>query len=411
MSEPVSNAEVEDVLASIRRLVSEEKRPAPHTPAAAPTTDAVKEDVALVLTPALRVSDGSENEDAIDTETPADTAQAEDDGFDATASQAPEPSTETEMDVEDGDADAPFLDAPLEDEDPTSTVVDAYAFASQRERTKSAAVLDASLRVEALTDGTADVQFEEPEDDTPNRAAESAAEEDAKSDTAAEEPQTDPLESDLASPEPPFVARFGHAPEADRPEDDDTAQGMSLQSKIAALEAVIGRRRAQLNMQDRDADAPEAADDHPTPETSPVLQDTAHGPDVDHPPEVYSFVEDDAESEPSHLNGPGFVFKEHLQPEMPDALAEEQSDTAEDRKVINMGFEPAADPTDAVSVTEATQVFSVDEDVLDEEALRDMVAEIVRQELQGALGERITRNVRKLVRREIHRALATQDLD
>ncbi|MGI3170655.1 hypothetical protein ACRARG_16005 [Pseudooceanicola sp. C21-150M6] len=46
---------------------------------------------------------------------------------------------------------------------------------------------------------------------------------------------------------------------------------------------------------------------------------------------------------------------------------------------------------------------------LDEEILRDLVSEIVRQELQGALGERITRNVRKLVRREIHRALAAQD--
>ncbi len=52
-----------------------------------------------------------------------------------------------------------------------------------------------------------------------------------------------------------------------------------------------------------------------------------------------------------------------------------------------------------------------DEALLDEEALRDLVAEIVRQELMGTLGERITRNVRKLVRREIHRALSSQDFD
>lgn len=51
-----------------------------------------------------------------------------------------------------------------------------------------------------------------------------------------------------------------------------------------------------------------------------------------------------------------------------------------------------------------------DETLIDEEVLRDLVAEIVRQELQGALGERITRNVRKLVRREIHRALAAHNL-
>ncbi|MBY6156471.1 hypothetical protein [Pseudooceanicola nitratireducens] len=49
--------------------------------------------------------------------------------------------------------------------------------------------------------------------------------------------------------------------------------------------------------------------------------------------------------------------------------------------------------------------------LLDEDMLRDMVSEIVRQELQGALGERITRNVRKLVRREIHRALASYNID
>ncbi|WP_435230950.1 hypothetical protein ACMAZE_03695 [Pseudopelagicola sp. nBUS_20] len=49
--------------------------------------------------------------------------------------------------------------------------------------------------------------------------------------------------------------------------------------------------------------------------------------------------------------------------------------------------------------------------IIDESMLREMVADIVRQELQGALGERITRNVRKLVRREINRALAAHELD
>lgn len=49
--------------------------------------------------------------------------------------------------------------------------------------------------------------------------------------------------------------------------------------------------------------------------------------------------------------------------------------------------------------------------VLDEAALRDLVSEIVRQELQGSLGERITRNVRKLVRREIQRAMMGHDFD
>ena len=47
----------------------------------------------------------------------------------------------------------------------------------------------------------------------------------------------------------------------------------------------------------------------------------------------------------------------------------------------------------------------------DENVLRNLVRDLIREELQGGLGERITRNVRKLVRAEIARALATQDLD
>ncbi len=52
-----------------------------------------------------------------------------------------------------------------------------------------------------------------------------------------------------------------------------------------------------------------------------------------------------------------------------------------------------------------------EEDLLDEDTLRRIVAEVVREELQGALGERITRNVRKLVRREIRLVLAADELD
>jgi hypothetical protein len=49
--------------------------------------------------------------------------------------------------------------------------------------------------------------------------------------------------------------------------------------------------------------------------------------------------------------------------------------------------------------------------VLDEAALQEIVRQMIREELQGALGERITRNVRKLVRAVINRALIARDLD
>lgn len=53
----------------------------------------------------------------------------------------------------------------------------------------------------------------------------------------------------------------------------------------------------------------------------------------------------------------------------------------------------------------------LDDRAFDEDMLRDLVRDIIREELQGALGERITRNVRKLVRAEIARALAVRDFE
>ena len=45
---------------------------------------------------------------------------------------------------------------------------------------------------------------------------------------------------------------------------------------------------------------------------------------------------------------------------------------------------------------------------LDEQALREMINGIVREELQGELGDRIGRNLRKLIRREIAQILEEQ---
>lgn len=50
-------------------------------------------------------------------------------------------------------------------------------------------------------------------------------------------------------------------------------------------------------------------------------------------------------------------------------------------------------------------------DELSVDILRSLVAEIIREELAGALGEKITRNVRKLVQREINRALMARGID
>ena len=43
--------------------------------------------------------------------------------------------------------------------------------------------------------------------------------------------------------------------------------------------------------------------------------------------------------------------------------------------------------------------------------LRELIVEVLRDELRGPLGDRITSNLRKLVRREIFRALASGEVD
>jgi len=42
----------------------------------------------------------------------------------------------------------------------------------------------------------------------------------------------------------------------------------------------------------------------------------------------------------------------------------------------------------------------------DEEILRNLIRDVLREELQGDLGERVTRNIRKIVRAEVARVLA-----
>ena len=76
--------------------------------------------------------------------------------------------------------------------------------------------------------------------------------------------------------------------------------------------------------------------------------------------------------------------------------------------------EPVAEDEDEIDVAEVLTAAVLEDEnlrVMDEAELHDLVREILRQELQGSLGERITRNVRKLVRAEVNRALAASSLD
>ena len=90
----------------------------------------------------------------------------------------------------------------------------------------------------------------------------------------------------------------------------------------------------------------------------------------------------------------------------PEHIKPGQSKTGQS-KAANAEVEAAT----AVEDADRFSVFDAEETVVDESALRELIATIIREELQGALGERITRNVRKLVRSEIHRALTSREFE
>ncbi|OZA00307.1 MAG: hypothetical protein B7Y02_18640, partial [Rhodobacterales bacterium 17-64-5] len=51
------------------------------------------------------------------------------------------------------------------------------------------------------------------------------------------------------------------------------------------------------------------------------------------------------------------------------------------------------------------------DNIFSEKVLRELVRDLIREQLQGDLGERITRNIRKLVKAELARALDLRALD
>ncbi|MDX8353866.1 hypothetical protein [Cognatiyoonia sp. IB215182] len=100
------------------------------------------------------------------------------------------------------------------------------------------------------------------------------------------------------------------------------------------------------------------------------------------------------------------------------ALAEPDPSTSPP-EVEQEDADPTLSPPDIASqiAQEVAKAFGVREvahnimNDMEDDTLRLMVTEIIRDELAGELGEKITRNVRKLVRREINRAFMARGLD
>ncbi|RVT85518.1 hypothetical protein DXV76_07090 [Rhodobacteraceae bacterium CCMM004] len=230
-----------------------------------------------------------------------------------------------------------------------------------------------------------------------------------------------PTAADVVAPPMPQAAapdgppREGAAPPARR--DDPDGPGahddgpMSLEARIAELEAAVTAQR-QLFEPDGSEDQ---AQHRPT--EIPLLADVEDDDDPRREDAADGAEAADVESDAAEVDIGAFVAEAGQGADDASAQAEvAETDSAEDVGE-GSGMPPRPSNLEYLSGTRPPQAkpsppqWDDAETVLDEAALRDLVAEIVREELQGALGERITRNVRKLVRREIMRAVSIRDFD
>lgn len=299
MSETMTSGEIEDVLSSIRRLVSEDLRPvARPAQASLVSDDPARPAGKLILTPALRIVPPTAPEVPPD---PPQTAAEPPEVKEPLVLGAPAASDETRPQTD--DAPVPAVD---------DAAVDPWA------HDETAATAD-------------DVQAWPGE-------GEAAA-----------------LPVARAAEPPSFVGW----PPVEGSEDWPGAEAVA---DAARPEDVVGTIGAALH---RDtAWEPEAGDTAPVTRLSWI--------------EVADGVEEEVEPSPP----PRFVHRA-------DPRVETQPHDASD------------DPA----------LIGTTEDVLDEAVLREIVRAVLREELQGHLGERITRNIRKLVRAEINRSLTLRDYE
>ena len=387
MSEPVTHAEIEDVLSSIRRLVSEDGRDSPLPSKPTPKVKAVPR---LVLTPSLRVtdepvttSDQSENADS----TLAAEKMAEDflaatmvvedrvDEYSQAVQPEVPPSISLEIEQPDTTPDVQLSAAPENKQ--------ADIGQTDGEPNDALAAESPSVEPEAQGDDTIVQIADQP--DEGERAEPTITTDNAQDETPGDAPWQNPDATLFAAA---GVTETPLEVEAEAEPSDDAKPSASFAEKIAALEAVIGQADEQW---EPDGESNEA--------NAGTSVETLAWEDLEEElVDVAPFAS--AETEEHLDDDPQVATTSEVTPE----FEQPNSDHAE------------ADILDATLLAEqavADEVLggiAADEAVMDEESLRELVTDIVREELQGALGERITRNVRKLVRREIHRALAVQDL-
>lgn len=309
MSEPMSSGEIEDVLSSIRRLVSEDLRPvakdglakAAAERVANPKPQTADAGSKLLLTPALRV---------VSTQ---DSGFVEPDG-DAVADMMPEDTDTAHEMGADGDAE-------------TNVIADE----------------DEALEAQSAFDSAVEDEDWLPE--TGNDA------------------ETYPGWAQV----------------------DDAAEPESQMSRVVH-EIAAGVADAEDDWEAETGDAPVAGVSWQAPEWVEEAE-----------------LVDDAPSTSAARKAIGDMAEEAAVAE----IMARASQATHDADKPAVAEKPAqASPDDAEE-----DIFAEGDAYFDETVLRDLVRDLIREELSGTLGERITRNVRKLVRAEINRALTARDFD
>ncbi|KPN63066.1 hypothetical protein SAMN04488527_11022 [Aliiroseovarius crassostreae] len=436
MSDPVSNADIEDVLSSIRRLVSENPAPQPagqngsglngsglngsgqsaqgQSQGRVPSTETVDK---LVLTPAFRVHENTTGMDAPErTETPVSEDaihEVMEDAFLVDSDEVAEGRGDAEDFPTQTDDDVMFLHRPLnlaQEDGIADTVEDPGA--EEGDVPTDEAFSDPRLEAGMEQNG---------HEVTPEPAVESDQGEGGVG--VLEQSPTDA--GDLAEDHPTFAAPQGDAVEgAEGGESLDPAEDAFVSTSAQAEpEASEETTVVVASVEDMtsDAAASEVEDNSGLEHRVAELEAAVNDSHVEFEPDLGDAVED---------LGPGIFLRRRAQTHMdaaqPDsAPSHEQDETPvsnqdlddldaelaafieEDKNIDGVAEAASADDED-------TTLFAEDQaetDLIDEDMLRDLVMRLVREELQGAVGEKITRNVRRLVRREVERALTLRSLE
>lgn len=414
MSDPVSKSEIEDILSSIRRLVSEDIRfesrraPGSRSPAKG-SRSATPEKDRLVLTPALRVA-----------------APPPEEGGDRQTPEASAPAELTDEAAEDRQGDASLGDEPWSDPKATLFEVARAAFPDSEpwegrgsaEPAKGDESLPPDSADRILQDilheaGISEPSVQDGTGDTAEGGGEPASAE-ASSDWA--DSVAAGLLGDIAAgsareaggEELPASDSGGQGEAASMAEEDDSHGTAASVHVIADEPAADGGEQVEVGLRDDHVgDDDLAAPEDDTDRSGEAV--TEAGAAEDDPAAAAAR----AETLAAKIQALEAAIGRSRDMWEPDGAG---GDDYAGTPVQTIAWEDHDEGTGADDAPETdpeseTDILAADEAVLDEASLRELVSEIVREELQGALGERITRNVRKLVRREIHRALTMRNFE